>query len=241
MALNEITLAELEDAVKHQLGGDPEAIFPDTARQIVNDSLHYLYAMHPWSWRKRGPVTVNFNSDSEFADLPEDFGSSPDIYASNGSTFNIEWSSIEEVRRRSSDSFSAGGNQFFVAVQMRGRGLPAEYALNPRLYIWPKPSSMTTADLIYLADHVDLEVDSYCPPIPRKFRWLAIRLCKAHAAEHEDDDPSILENIERSTRLANLKAEDGLSQRSLGMETGGFMQSRRSGISKPWKNVVHPT
>lgn len=58
-----LTLLELKAVAKHELGGDPEAIYTDAdtvKQQIVNEAGRFMVNMHPWSWRLRSayPLTA---------------------------------------------------------------------------------------------------------------------------------------------------------------------------------------
>jgi hypothetical protein len=51
MALPTYTLADLADAVKHAIGGSPDARTDTT--EIINNALQFLCRAHPWTWRRK--------------------------------------------------------------------------------------------------------------------------------------------------------------------------------------------
>lgn len=170
-----MTLADLVSFVFPTAGTDTAGKLK--GKQIVNMAGRHLYAAHPWRFRLRPPVTVSFSNDSNYIELPKDFGEIVGYAASSTLTKPIRFTSYVDFAQRRAINIGDLGS-IWATVVTPGRSSLSDPLGTPRLEIWPKQTSSESLVLFYRADWVDMVEPDEVSPLPDWMELAFVSLLK---------------------------------------------------------------
>lgn len=196
-----LTAKQAIQHIEHALAGRPEIDPID----IVNGAGKLLYQMRNWSFRQRGPATLNFVASQSYIELPANFGTFTYIQMTDALTRRVRQVTLPELQEYrlilpSPDS----ARDFWVAVAFEVPTAPAT-RIAPRLEIHPTPSSNETGALTYLykARWVDVsDDDADLPGVPEMAELLYLRACRQLAKSYEDEDTEGYTDLLGSLRMS---------------------------------------
>jgi len=239
------TFTEYQASVVHALGGQP-ATGVDKG-EIVNDALAHLSALHPWRWRRGGPVSMSLVQDQDYAELPADFAEEISLTYPQSFAFQMIRTTVEQIQAMRAWPITASfGYSYYYAVnagqtdeefkaRQGGTVDPLDPTLGlsiPVVELYPTPSADSTdgITLLYLRDTPRLETAGDIPAIPVWMDYAFDLLCRSFAITLEDDNANNAAAIAFERLIPQLKQRDGSGQSRLGVMRGG-LYPRAAGIS----------
>ncbi|MGD9631420.1 MAG: hypothetical protein AB7V18_19445 [Pyrinomonadaceae bacterium] len=239
------TFSSYKASVVHALGANP-ATGVDKG-EVVNDALKYLSSLHPWRWRRGGPVSLSLTANQNYVELPADFGE--EIVFTYPASFALQMirTTVEQIERmRAWPIVASFGFSYYYAINpgqteeeltVRSGGTvdPSDPTLGLSLSVaelYPTPTTDVTdaLQLVYLRDTPRLEAEDDIPAIPEWMDYALDLLCRGFAMTLEDDNPNNSAMVAFSQILPQLRQRDGSGQSRLGVMNGG-LYPKAAGIS----------
>jgi len=210
--------------IRHALGGgdlDPSL----DALGVVNQAGEYLYSMHPWAFTRRRSALVDTVADQDYVDLPTDFRSIIAITQTDGTLYDIQLVSLEEVQRARTSQANIGSSWNYLGA-ITWAGAPPV----PILELWPTPSTSTTGifTCTYKKGWPRVTNDSDALDFPEFMDALYIQIVRAMAKGYELDGAEprevLLARITMGPEMRAAKERDAAVQWNRGRIRGGGSQ-----------------
>lgn len=240
-----LTLANLKSHVTHALGGGEPAAELSSAG-IVNEAGRFLFSMHPWEFRSRPPVAIDFIADQSYAALPDDFGNIVGYSMTDGLNTGLTLTTIHDLVQRRTGSTGTPQTYWGAIVQARSanraRGLPP---VRLELYPTPTETSRGALTLAYLADWVDLVDDADVAQVEPFVESLLIALVRAFAKGYEEDEVGTidarLQQVRDGYLFASAVQHDGMKQMELGPIQNGAAATTYETFATGFTPVADPS
>lgn len=236
MANHTVTLAKLEQAVTHSLGGTPDVNLD--IDEIINDALHYLVNLRPWHWRQRALSLDSVNAQSYIA-LPLDFAQILTIKKAGDANNLVKPVSLDVlIQQRQTGAASIAELYYALSAQPQA-SLTAEPTQIVELY--PTPTATTVGFLVgtYIRQVPKLTGSTSLPDIPAYLHPSLRVLCRAMAVSNEEQqegsDWALFERM-----IAPLMVEDGQATGYLGRARGGLAPPRPMSLGNNTRQIGGP-
>lgn len=241
-----LTRAEYKTLVQHWTGGNVNASMGSTSAltevQLIDQSFHFLFDAHQWTWRKRGPVVLGTTNGGTQIPLPADFGETDSLSVVDGINDAVRETTLGEVMDLRSNEITTT-NLYYVAPTFPVASSATELAPNPHYEVWPTPSATdsSTFRLTYFARYVPMQADTDVPNIPQWMELCAKDCLRAICLAHEDEDEGAYSRFMQSPVFQQAIKRDNRYQWRFGTMTNTAMQqvSRRERL--PFDSVSDPS
>ena len=198
--------------------------------RIIENAGMYLFSMHPWGWRRRPPVALDFIANQSWVTLPLDFGLGKIVGVSmnDNVTYRVQTTTLSDVEFRRSTTILSPS--FYYVAPAWAPQETSTSAMVARLEVYPTPTSedIGAMSLTYMAGWTPLTHGLHVANIPTEFDHLLIELVRAFAAYERTQDHSHVDAVDQWPTTIRLKQADGSVQANLGYIMGGAGQSGQS-------------
>lgn len=222
------------DLMRHALGKTPDPRHDLWA--TLNRAGRQLTTVHPWTWRRRGPIDLPAVAGQRHIDLPDDFASIISVTVDNTASanyFRVEQVPVHFIQDLYQNRLPLGDVGFYVAFESYAPQRSRDEAPRRRLLCYPEPTEDLNPTLRVIYDQRWRELtkndQDAVPNIPEEFEDALVSLARAKAYRLENNDASIDEQS-AADEIQRLVREDGRTQKEYGHMIGGA-SSRRERIA----------
>lgn len=230
-----LTFADLQRAVIHSLGANPDANL--TVTEIVNDALQELANMHPWRWRQR-PLSLDSVMNQNYIVLPSNFGELLVVKLAGSAINGLTCVSLDQIIQMRQTGAASGTT--FYALSFHDPLALTSLPL-PVLELYPTPSSSTSGFIvgIYRPRMPKLVNDTDVPPIPPAWhtalKYKARALAVMQEEQQEGADAAMFERY-----IGPLIVSDGESPGYAGRAVGGLRPSVSPSLAGQTRQINGP-
>jgi hypothetical protein len=215
---------------------------------VINEAGRLLF-MHPWSFRERPPLGLDFTADQAYVELPSDFGELLSCVHGETLTNGIQLTTLHQINQMRAYTTSVSGLGYWAAISQpfvdssSGMGVTGH---RPRLELYPTPSADETDALTitYRADWIDFDGSREYAPVPVRFEPLFAQYIRAVVRGYSRDAraETLMDEVARVEESSIFKSARKADtwQPDYGPLSGGHMNS---GYASYWgdESVANPS
>lgn len=166
-----------------------------------------------------------------YAPLPSDYGEEISTTYPNSFARRMIRTTIEGIAELRAAPIQHFGHTFYYAITSGQSSSPAAGIDTPRIELYPTPTAdvLNAITIVYRRNIARLTNAGDIPQIPTWMDYAFDLLCRSFAMTLEDDNPDNAAQQKFNSLLPDLKERDSVTQRRLGIMTGGLWP-RTSGI-----------
>lgn len=229
-----LKFADLKDAVRHTLGGDPA---PGASYgRIINGAGRAWTAAREWYYLAHREATLLSEAGSEWVELPTDYDGFGDLIPDADNYASVQMLTPPEFLLVKENNYAGTTTAYVGTIVNRN----VDGVIAPWLRLFPAPSLVERFTLLYNATWGDVADDGEVIPIPAFAEHAFEEWVRLYARGLEEEDA-----VPLALRLVEFKASDMFRDvvRRDALQTGATMHLTRGAAdvqARPYVRWNHP-